>query len=45
MAREAGSRRLVLVHLPPGVHDGQLVAARAIFHHVEFGEDGGRYEF
>jgi ribonuclease Z len=45
VAREAGARRLVLVHLPPGVHDGQLAAARAIFPHVEFGEDGGRYEF
>ena len=45
VAREAGVQRLVLVHLPPGVHDGQLAAARAIFPHVEFGEDGGRHEF
>jgi len=45
VAREAGAGRLVLVHLPPDVHDGQLAAARAIFPHVEFGDDGGRYEF
>jgi len=45
VAREAGARRLVLVHLPPGVHDGQLAAARAIFPLVEFGEDGARYDF
>jgi ribonuclease Z len=45
VAREAGARRLVLVHLPPDVHDGQLAEARGIFPHTEFGEDGGRYEF
>ena len=45
VAREAGAGRLLLVHLPPGVHDHQLAAARAIFPRVEFGEDGGRHEF
>ncbi len=45
VAREAGARRLVLVHLPPDVDDGQLAEARGIFPHTEFGEDGGRYEF
>ena len=45
VARDAGAGRLVLVHLPPHVHDDQLAAARAIFPHVEFGEDGGRYAF
>ncbi|HEY7766937.1 MBL fold metallo-hydrolase [Longimicrobium sp.] len=45
VAREAGAGRLVLVHLPPGVEDGQLAAARTIFSHVEFGTDGARYDF
>lgn len=45
VAREAGAGRLVLVHLPPDVHEDQLAAAREIFPHIEFGEDGGRHEF
>jgi ribonuclease Z len=45
VARDAGAARLVLVHLPPGVHDAQLAGARAIFPHTEFGHDGGRHEF
>ena len=45
VAREAGARRLILVHLPPDVHDGQLAEARGIFPHIQFGEDGGRHEF
>jgi ribonuclease Z len=45
VAREAGAGRLLLVHLPPDVHDGQLAAARDLFANTEFGEDGGRYEF
>lgn len=45
VAREAGAGRLVLVHLPPGVEDGQLAQARTIFPHVEFGTDGARYDF
>jgi len=45
VAVRAGARRLVLVHLPPGVEDGDLAEARRIFEHTELGEDGGRYEF
>ena len=45
VARDAGAGRLVLVHLPPDVHDAQLAAARRIFPRIEFGEDGGRHEF
>ncbi|HET6762411.1 MAG TPA: MBL fold metallo-hydrolase [Longimicrobiaceae bacterium] len=45
VAVRAGAGRLVLVHLPPDVADGDLAEARGIFPNVEFGEDGGRYEF
>jgi ribonuclease Z len=45
IAGRAQARRLVLVHLPPDVADGDLAEARSIFPHVEFGEDGNRYEF
>jgi ribonuclease Z len=45
VARDAGAGRLVLVHLPPGVQDAQLADAREIFGDIEFGNDGGRYEF
>jgi ribonuclease Z len=45
VAFRAGARRLVLVHLPPGVADADLAEARRVFEHTEFGEDGGRYEF
>jgi ribonuclease Z len=45
VAFRAGARRLVLVHLPPGVHDGDLAEARRVFEHTELGEDGRRYDF
>jgi ribonuclease Z len=45
VAFEAGVRRLVLVHLPPGVRDDDLAAARKVFAHTELGNDGGRCEF
>ncbi|HSU17407.1 MBL fold metallo-hydrolase [Longimicrobium sp.] len=45
VAFEAGARRLILVHLPPGVSDGDLDEARKVFAHTELGEDGGRHEF
>jgi ribonuclease Z len=45
VASAAGAERLVLVHLPPGVADGDLEAAREIFPRVELGIDGGRYDF
>ena len=45
VAREAGARRLVLVHLPPDAEDAHLAEARRIFEPTELGEDGARYEF
>jgi ribonuclease Z len=45
VAREAGAGRLVLVHLPPGVEDGDLAEARTVFADMELGEDGARHEF
>lgn len=45
VARDAGARRLVLVHLPPDPRDEDLAAAREVFPGAEWGEDGGRYEF
>jgi ribonuclease Z len=45
IAQRAGAGRLVLVHLPPDVQDGNLAQARSIFPRVEFGQDGGRYDF
>ena len=45
VALHCGARRLVLVHLPPGVVDDDLADARKIFEHTELGHDGGRYEF
>ena len=44
VAREAGVKRLVLVHLPPGAQDADLDEARRIFENTELGGDGGRYE-
>lgn len=48
LAREAGARRLVLVHLAPQIGDlaAHLTAARAIFgRDVRLGEDLARYTF
>lgn len=45
VAREAGARKLVLVHLPPGVTDDDLTEARTVFADVSLGVDGARYEF
>jgi ribonuclease Z len=44
-AFQAGARRLILVHLPPGATDADLEGPRKVFAHTEFGEDGGRHEF
>jgi ribonuclease Z len=46
-ALEAGAKRLVLVHLPPGFagDDGRADEARAIFPDVTVGEDGATFEF
>jgi ribonuclease Z len=43
VAAEAAAGRLVLVHLPPGMRDVDLAAARRWFTHTEFGEEGGTY--
>jgi ribonuclease Z len=45
VARDAGAGKLVLVHLPPGVTDGDLAEARTVFADVSLGEDGARHEF
>jgi ribonuclease Z len=45
VARQAEAGRLVLVHLPQGVTDGDLGVAREIFSRTELGEDGARYDF
>lgn len=45
VARDAGARRMVLVHLPPGVTDGDLAEARTIFPEMRLGKDGARYDF
>src|ERR1700741_946064 len=39
VAREAGARRLILVHLPPGAEEADLAEARRTFEHTAFGED------
>lgn len=45
VARDSGSRRLVLVHLPPAryLDESHLSRARAIFPNLEIGEELGRY--
>lgn len=45
VARDAGAGRLVLVHLPPSVSDGDLAEARTVFADMRLGEDGARYDF
>lgn len=45
VARESGAGRLVLVHLPPNLEDGDLEEAREVFARTEPGQDGGRYTF
>ncbi len=45
VARDAGAGRLVLVHLPFGVTDGDLAEARTVFADVRLGEDGARHDF
>ena len=44
IARDAGVKRLVLVHIPPGASDDELGAARALFAHTDWAEDGQRIE-
>lgn len=45
VARDAGAKRLILVHLPPDVADTELEPARAVFPAVELGSDGGSFSF
>jgi ribonuclease Z len=45
VAFQSGARSLVLVHLPPGVSDGDLADARKVFANTQLGVDGGRHEF
>ncbi|HEX2092074.1 MAG TPA: MBL fold metallo-hydrolase [Longimicrobiaceae bacterium] len=45
VASSAGAGRLVLVHLPPGFGEAELVRAREIFTWTDMGEDGATYEF
>lgn len=42
VAAQAGVRRLVLVHLPPGADDAHLAEARAVFPDTRLGADGER---
>lgn len=45
IAAASGSRRLVLVHLPPGMTDDDLAGARALFADTSLGEELAAYEF
>ena len=45
VAKDAGCGRLVLVHLPSGMTDADLVAARSDFAATELGEELGKYTF
>ncbi len=45
IARRAGCKRLILVHLPMGMTDDDLGDARAIFPDVSLGEELGEYTF
>lgn len=45
IAQQAGAGRLVLIHLPPGLTDDDLVAARATFDRIELAEEMGRLTF
>ncbi len=44
-ARDANVDRLLLVHLPPGLSDADLIEARSIFKNTELGEELGAYSF
>ena len=45
VARAAGAKRLVLVHLPPALPDSDLAAARATFARTEVGNELQSYAF
>jgi ribonuclease Z len=43
VAKRAGAERLVLVHLPPGDKQADLIEAQRTFGRTELGEEGGQY--
>jgi ribonuclease Z len=45
IAAEAGAGRLILVHLPPDPSHDELESARGTHPRIEFGEEGGTYQF
>ncbi|HEX2208525.1 MAG TPA: MBL fold metallo-hydrolase [Longimicrobium sp.] len=45
VGRDAGARRMALVHLPPGVTDADIREAQTMYSNMRLGEDGDRYEF
>jgi ribonuclease Z len=45
VAREAGAKRLVMIHIPPGFSGEDLTSARSEFPSAELGHDGARYSF
>ncbi len=45
VAVEAGAKRVLLVHLPPGLSDDDLREARQVFAQTELGEELGAYDF
>jgi len=45
VARRAGAKRLLLVHLPPGNKSDALRRARSVFPHTDLGTEGGSYPF
>ena len=45
VAAEARARRLILVHVPAGLSEGDLREARSIFTHTSIGQEQGAYEF
>lgn len=45
IARDAAVQRLILVHLPPGLTEDDLEAARSIFSPTDVGEELGTYAF
>lgn len=45
VAREAGAKRLVMIHIPPGFGADEIAAAQAVFPAAEVGHDGARFSF
>jgi len=43
IAKQAQANRLLLVHLPPGNKQDDLIDAQSIFDATELGEEGGAY--